>query len=104
MAFGFPAYHRECIALSHADGDARSAALGTLQALSWQLRQQSDSQLLASTGMGLRSWGERIEIELLPDNQLSITSKCALPTQCFDWGKNRANVRLFLAEMAKRAG
>lgn len=100
MAFGFPAYHIERLTVAPASGDARSVALRTLAALSWQLRQQSDSQLLASTGMGLRSWGERIEIDLLPNNEITITSKCALPTQCFDWGKNRANVRRFIAELA----
>ena len=99
MAFGFPAYHRERVALPATGGGAADIVLKTLTALSWQLRTQSPSQLLASTGMGLRSWGERIEIDLLPDNTLAITSKCALPTQCFDWGKNRANVRRFLAEL-----
>ena len=99
MAFGFPAYHRERMTLPTASGVARDVALKALSALSWQLRQQSQNQLLASTSMGLRSWGERIEIDLLPNNALAITSKCALPTQCFDWGKNRANVRRFLAEL-----
>lgn len=99
MAFGFPAYHRERVAIHATTGAAGDIVLKTLTALSWQLRQQSPNQLLASTSMGLRSWGERIEIDLLPNNEITITSKCALPTQCFDWGKNRANVRRFLAEL-----
>ncbi len=99
MAFGFPAYHRERAAFPATGGAAVDMVLKTLTALSWQLRQQSPNQLLASTSMGLRSWGERIEIDLLPNNEITITSKCALPTQCFDWGKNRANVQRFLAEL-----
>ena len=101
MAFGFPAYHRESITLCPTRGDAYAQVLGALRSLSWPIRQESAQQILASTGMGLRSWGEQIVIELLPDNGLTITSKCALPTQCFDWGKNRANVCRLLAELQR---
>ena len=44
----------------------------------------------------------RVFIKFLPDNSVSVTSKCALPTQCFDWGKNKANVIKFLVEFSKR--
>jgi hypothetical protein len=51
--------------------------------------------------MNIRSWGEKLLISFLPDNSVSVISKCALPTQCLDWGKNKANVGLFMAEIRK---
>lgn len=102
MSFGFPAYHTE----HYSTGTAKSAALRgavkeTLNAVSWSVREEANERILASTSMNIRSWGEKILIDFLPDNSISVTSKCALPTQCFDWGKNKTNVVKFMVEFKK---
>ena len=42
------------------------------------------------------SWGENILLHLGPINEtqtrVDIKSECSLPTQMFDWGKNKKNV------------
>ena len=104
MAFGFPAYHTESYSPGRlGTGDLRSAAHSALIALGWILREDGDVQMTVSTGANLRSWGEKVLINFLPDNTISVTSRCMLPTQCFDWGKNKANVTKFLSELQKHA-
>lgn len=100
MAFGFPAYHTErYCADTGKSADLRAAVRVTLNALSWSIREEVSDRITASTSGNIRSWGEKILISFLPDNSISVTSKCALPTQCFDWGKNKANVVKFMAEI-----
>lgn len=104
MAFGFPAYHT---AQYSTKGDRKSelhtAVHAALAALSWSVKEETVDGLLASTSINLRSWGERVLILFKSDHSISVTSQCALPTQCFDWGKNKANVKKFLAEIAKHS-
>ena len=101
MAFGFPAYHTERYSRANPIPDIRNAVRETLGALSWSLRDETHDRIIASTGTGMRSWGERVFIDFLPDNAISVTSRCRAPTQCVDWGKNRANIRQFMAELEK---
>lgn len=46
--------------------------------------------------VSLSSWGEKIEIALMPYGNMQTTahikSECSLPTQVIDWGKNKGNV------------
>ena len=101
MAFGFPAYHTECYSLTNPIPDIRNAVRETLGALLWSIRDEAQDQIIASTGTGIRSWGERVFIDFLPDNAISVTSRCCMPTQCVDWGKNRTNIRKFMAELER---
>lgn len=101
MAFGFPAYHTERYDAQN-DIDLRSVAKETLAQLSWVLRTEGSMEILASTSLNLRTWGEKVTIKFEDDRSISITSRCALPTQCFDWGKNRANVVKYIAALKQR--
>ena len=51
-------------------------------------------------GVSLTSWGEDIEVHLYPCNDVQtvvdIVSKCSLPTQIVDWGKNSENINRIL--------
>ncbi|MCA9068374.1 MAG: hypothetical protein KDA84_05600 [Planctomycetaceae bacterium] len=102
MAFGFPAYHTERYSPGPMAGDLMDAVYESLRALRWSIREDYDDEIIASTNVSLLSWGEKVEIRLSGRHSLSITSKCVLPTQCFDWGKNRANVNKFLDELESR--
>jgi hypothetical protein len=102
MSFGFTAYHTErCSPDTTRSADLRVAVRATLAALSWSVREESHDQIAASTSMNFRSWGEKVLISFLPDKSISVTSKCSLPTQCFDWGKNKANLARFMKEIRK---
>ena len=54
---------------------------------------------LAETSVSLWSWAENIHIATtVSENKtrLEFTSKCALPTQIIDWGKNKNNTLKFI--------
>ncbi len=103
MAFGFPAFHTEHFSpRSKSNANLHGAVKETLAILTWPVNVESENQIIASTGFNFRSWGERILINFLPDNSISITSQCSLPSQCFDWGKNRDNVSKFLMVFINR--
>ena len=99
MTFGFPAFHTEDYSPDEGRADMRAAVITTIQAISWSIREESPNMIFASSSVSLRSWGEKVTVSFLPDNSISVTSKCSLPTQCFDWGKNKINVQKFLAEL-----
>lgn len=97
MAFGFPAYHTESYSAGGSLTESRVAVKKALDSLSWPIREETTMSILASTSVNVRSWSEKVLISFLPDGTFSVTSKCCLPTQCLDWGKNKANVRRFMA-------
>lgn len=102
MAFGFPAYHTEHLrGVKVRAGDLHAAVNEILAALSWKIRKQSRNRIVATIATNLRSWGEVVEITFASGDSLLITSRCRLPTQCFDWGKNKANVRRFEQEIKR---
>jgi hypothetical protein len=103
MSFGFPAYHTESFTATHPNVDLRGAVRETLLALGWKAREEDASSITAAVGINWRSWGERVAVTFLPDRRLSVTSRCALPTQCLDWGRNETNVLRFLNELRRRA-
>lgn len=98
MTFGFPAYHTEIYSPSESGFDMRIAAKSAISAISWSIIKESADTIIASCSMSWRSCGEKIIITFLPNSSISVTSKCVSQTQCLDWGKNKANVKIFLNE------
>lgn len=104
MTFGFPAHHTETYSAGTATADLREAARETLTVLMWSVREETSDSILADTPHNLRCHnGEEVLITFTADS-LSVCSKCFWPTQCVDWGKNKANVRRFLAEFRMHVG
>ena len=101
MALAFPAYHTELFSSGIAATELHRNVRECLVALSWTIEEEKDDGFVAVTDINLRSFGERVSINLLPDNFIQITSKCVLMTQCFDWGKNKENVTKFIAEFTR---
>ena len=101
MTFGFPAYHTENYQAGAVDPSELHAAVKmALNALGWNISAERPEpgrgrDISCRTSMNMRSWSEKISITFSDDCSVSITSKCVLLTQCFDWGKNRANVDRF---------
>jgi hypothetical protein len=87
MAFGFPAYHTENYSLSDSPSDLRAAVRSALNEVSWSIKKVSPDTIVASTSLSLLSWGEKVIITFLSDDSIAVTSKCAFPGQCLDWGK-----------------
>ncbi|PIE89035.1 MAG: hypothetical protein CR997_13245 [Acidobacteria bacterium] len=99
---GCPAYYTEHYHPSESKSDLRTAVKLTLDSISWPIKKELADTIVASIRFNWRSWGERVTITFLPNNAISVTSKCILPTQCFDWGKNKANVEKFLTVLKKK--
>lgn len=99
MAFGFPARHREDIDIVVPGVPALDVAVGACERLGWSVASRTDNELEARVGANLLSWGERLIVREVSPGSLSIESRCRLPTQCLDWGKNKKNVVEYLREL-----
>jgi hypothetical protein len=75
--------------------------LDALESLGWSVSENLGRTISARVGISFWSWGERITVTFLREGSLRVTSSCASPTQCFDWGKNKKNVIMLIAEIRK---
>ena len=68
---------------------------------------RSSVSVAAKTGWNLRCFWETVKVTLEPSapsgTTLTVSSRCVLPTQFLDWGKNSANIRAFKAALDRRA-
>lgn len=60
----------------------------------------SSGRIEAKVGMGLRSWGENIIIEVDREGGVLARSECSVPTQSIAWGKNEHNVNHFFDRLS----
>lgn len=97
MSFGFPAYHTEHVSCAP-PASFRNLLDKTIRSLGWLVQYETEDNITASTGFSLSSWGEHVSVRY---NSLgyTVTSRCILITQCFDWGKNKSNVRRLISEI-----
>lgn len=102
MAFGFPAYHTEQVTIDN-EKDAYAVVRNSLESLRWPVKSEYNGSLFAARQANLLSWGEDIQIRFLENNQVEITSKCKLFTQCIDWGRNKSNVLELLSEIQRQS-
>ncbi len=68
---------------------------------------QTGNQFVAHANATMSSWSEVITINYLErDGEaiIEVESKCAVPTQIFDWGKNRRNVKRFFMILEQNLG
>ena len=75
--------------------NARSAVIHALDVLRWRYEMDDPDTFRISIAANILSWGEHVVVSLEP-GIVRIKSICNLPTQVFDWGKNKQNVRQFL--------
>ena len=59
----------------------------------YKIIKQAPDSLEASASANFFSWGEVVTVSFITDEVINIKSQCKLPTQVFDWGKNRKNVK-----------
>ena len=60
------------------------------------------SRVSARIGFNLRSCGENLSVSVNTPGMVQITSKCVLPTQIIDWGKNKKNCNMFMKALSAR--
>ncbi|MFT0211791.1 DUF1499 domain-containing protein [Pseudomonas sp. F1_0610] len=75
------------------------ALKSTVTALNWKTAHIAETKIYAKAKVNWLSWGEDISIYVMPDTSIQIESKCILPTQCIDLGKNKKNVEKFKAQL-----
>lgn len=63
-------------------------------------KDEKNGVIVARTRLNIWSWTEKVTIKIDPNGKLHIESKCSLPTQIVDWGKNRRNVENLFAQIA----
>ena len=98
MAFGFPAYHEETIDLEIPRNEIISFLEPIVGSLSWSIIESTENQMLVRTKDRLLSEHiEYVRITILPSGSIHVRSQCSIFTQCFDWGKNKKNVRKLLS-------
>ena len=102
MAFGFPAqYTGRYTPRNNDPAVLHEAVREAFRSLAWPYANETNGRIVAFIGYSVISWGEEVVVGVQPDNSLLITSKCILPVQFFDYGKNKANVLTFIAQIRK---
>lgn len=103
MSFGFPAYSVGSQRYDLSQSDLLGVVGDSLDRLGWHYEMSSPQRFIARNGVNLSSWGENIVVEITSDGVVTARSECLLITQCFDWGKNRRNVRALFDEVSRNA-
>ena len=103
MSFGFPAYSIGSQRYNLGQSDLLGVVSESLDRLGWHYEMSSPNRFIASNRVNLWSWGENIVVETSSDGVVTARSECLLITQCFDWGKNRRNVRALFDEVSRGA-
>ena len=94
MAFGFPAYHEETIDLEMPRNEIISFLEPIVGSLSWGIIEYTENhmEVISNTTL-LESDGQYITITILPSGSIQVRSECEYFLTCFDWGRNKKNVR-----------
>jgi hypothetical protein len=101
MAFGFPAYAEGVRKYDCSYEELIRAIYDTLHELGWNFGHTADSGLVVKLRTNFWSWGERMNVAVTGPGTVHVLSECILPTQCFDWGKNRRNIARFLDNLSR---
>lgn len=100
MAFGFPPFYADRISFDTPEHTGlRESVRETIKGLGFSLFEESKDQIVASAGMSVKSWGEKVHVNFLSDNSISVTSKSKFAL--IDWGKNKNNVERFRERMLR---
>ena len=95
MKIKFPARYYGKVDLDNQPDEAIQKTLNILENLGWRIIKEEGNLITAKSGVNWKSWGELIQIEIT-EKDLLVESKCSSKSQCFDWGRNKDNVLLFL--------
>lgn len=94
---GLPARSTETLQTSLSPHEVRMAVEQTLGDIRWKYDEPEEGLFRASVSVSLSSFGETFSIKTRQRGVIEIESRCKWPSQIIDWGKNKANIREFLA-------
>lgn len=75
-------------------------ALATLKDCGFNIKEQTNDSIIATSGISLLSWGE--DLEIVFDKRADGVEVCitSMPTaQLFDWGKSEDNISEFFTRL-----
>ena len=101
MSIGFPAHYSASI--KNKLNYSIEELIKILKKTTFIIQYNSDKNIFLKAQLNGWSWGESIKITLNreTDNLINISSKCAFPLQCVDWGKNKKNVNMIVELLSK---
>ena len=101
MSIGFPAHYSASI--KNKSNYSIEELIKILKKTTFIIQYNSDENIFLKAQLNAWSWGESIKITLNrnTDNSINISSKCAFPLQCVDWGKNKKNVNMIVELLSK---
>lgn len=97
MKISFPARYMESHSFAADESFLANAVQIAFQTLGWTCQTNGSGEFQTPIGFNLWSFGEKLTVKI-SGGDVTVKSECAMPTQCFDWGKNKRNVAAFLAE------
>jgi hypothetical protein len=65
---------------------------------------EDENRFYAKTRFSMSSWSEYVEVKIdrsQNETEIEFKSICAMPTQIYDWGKNKRNYTKFESELKK---
>jgi hypothetical protein len=103
MAFGFPPRFTESRTFHLSQDELPAAVKSTFENLGWGYTVPSGNEFQTHISMSGWSWGEELTAKVLRDGVIQVESKChGYRPQIVDFGKNRANVETFFAQLQHR--
>lgn len=100
MAFGFPPRFTESRTFYLPQDELITAVKSTFEKLGWGYTVPSANEFYTHISMSGWSWGEDLTAKLLLNGTVQVESKChGYRPQIIDFGKNRANVERFFAQL-----
>ena len=91
-----PARHNRRETLRLPDDALCALVRDALQSLHWKVTHDADGSFRARVKVNMWSWGEHVRVTVR-DGVVDVESRCALPTQFIDWGRNARNVAALFA-------
>ncbi|MCC5915413.1 MAG: hypothetical protein JJU46_13650 [Balneolaceae bacterium] len=91
MAIGLPAKYRKRINHPFTEKIIRKFD-NPLFIHPFKLVKKIENRITLRAKWSVWSWGEIITVDFSDKDTISIASRCSVPFQLFDWGKNRENV------------
>lgn len=79
--------------------DFRERLTNSLDVLPYKVERMDDDKIVLKVGWSIWSWGEIIKIDFSDDKTISISSRCKVPLQMIDYGKNRENVERLVSKI-----
>lgn len=89
-----PARYKDTKKINYDKLQAMERVIDALNTLKYRILEKDERSgvITARSRLNIWSWTEKVVVNIEDCGHVSVESKCTLPTQVVDWGKNRRNV------------